>query len=153
MFNSSFTTRFWRKVLKTNSCWLWTASTSNGRYGNISYNSSGDMIKAHRASYILAYGPIPNGLHVCHTCDTPLCVNPSHLFLGTSKDNHKDRNSKGRQAKGTTHGRNKLTELQVKEIRAKYIPRSYSTTKIAQEFGVSQSTIFNILKNKIWKHI
>src|ERR1700733_6940291 len=96
-WNASFEKRFWKKVNKTKTCWLWTASTLGHGYGQISCNSSGNMIKAHRASYILAYGDIALGKSVLHKCDNPRCVNPKHLFLGTVQDNMKDRNNKNRQ--------------------------------------------------------
>lgn len=108
-------------------------------------------MKAHRASYILAYGNFDKNLLVCHKCDTPLCVNPEHLFLGTHSDNIADRDKKSRQARRSKHGKSKLTEIQVKEIRAKYIPIKYSTLRLAKEYKVSQTSIYNIIINKHWK--
>lgn len=76
-------------------CWLWTGSRVNDNYGcaNIDYK----QLLAHRLSYELHHGPIPDGQKVCHSCDTPLCVNPSHLFLGTQKENLEDMTQKGRR--------------------------------------------------------
>lgn len=90
-----------RLVIKTetddNGCWIWQSAT-NGVYGVFSMKSLGfKTIYAHRASWVLFHGDIPEGMHVCHHCDTPLCVNPAHLFLGTAKDNIKDMFSKGRE--------------------------------------------------------
>jgi hypothetical protein len=87
--------RFWRRVDKSNEqgCWLWTGTKVDG-YGQISINGKG--VRAHRLSYKLATGNDPGDLLVCHTCDQRDCVNPSHFFLGTDKDNSRDRNSKGR---------------------------------------------------------
>jgi HNH endonuclease len=151
IFNSSFKDRFWKKVHKTNTCWVWTASTVGHGYGQISWSSAGDMIKAHRASYILHFGPIPEDLCVCHKCDNPSCVNPTHLFLGTANDNIKDRQQKNRGAKKEQMGAAKLTQEKVIEIRKKYIPRVYSTTMLAKEYNVSQHTIFSIINNKTWR--
>jgi hypothetical protein len=89
--------RFWKKVNKTDGCWLWTA-TRIGRYGGFRFE--GRSRTAHRVSWELAFGPIPDGLQVLHHCDTPLCVNPQHLFLGTPLDNARDRDSKGRGYNG-----------------------------------------------------
>lgn len=86
--------RFWKYVHKTESCWLWTGSKVSGRCGNCSAFSSGEL--AHRVSWRLHKGPIPEGLYVCHKCDNGFCVNPDHMFLGTQKDNMDDMISKGR---------------------------------------------------------
>jgi hypothetical protein len=88
-------TRFWSKVHKAeHGCWLWTASFRIGGYGNFMFR--GKPHKAHRVSWILTHGEIPDGALVCHSCDTPACVRPDHLFLGTHQDNMQDMNAKGR---------------------------------------------------------
>lgn len=93
--------KFWSKVSKTDGCWLWTGSRSGNNkrpeslYGSF-YLGSGKKIRAHRYSYEISKGSIPEGMLVCHSCDTPLCVNPDHLWLGTSADNNKDCLDKGR---------------------------------------------------------
>ncbi len=86
--------RFWKYVLKTSSCWLWTAYKLPGGYGMASHNRQ--HILAHRVSYELTHGIIPDRLWVLHRCDNPSCVNPDHLFLGTAKDNTHDAIRKGR---------------------------------------------------------
>jgi hypothetical protein len=89
--------RFWRKVDKSGDCWLWRGGTS--RKGDLIYGAfglGGPDCSAHRASWILSFGPVPPGLLVCHECDTPLCVRPTHLFLGTYQDNVDDMIRKGR---------------------------------------------------------
>jgi len=87
--------RFWRFVNKTDECWLWQgAKVGQGGYGNFGVDKKHHL--AHRVSYELANGPIPDGMWVLHRCDNPPCVNPDHLFLGTRSDNMKDAHQKGR---------------------------------------------------------
>lgn len=93
--------RFWSKVEKTDTCWIWTAAKING-YGVFWH--SGKNMKAHRLSYEAAFSPIPIGLYVLHHCDVPSCVNPAHLFLGTQRDNIQDMDSKGRGRRGIFPG-------------------------------------------------
>lgn len=87
--------RFWEKVKMAgpDQCWIWTADTIGG-YGKIKVEGIHNM--AHRVSYTMHKGPIPKGLHVCHSCDNPPCGNPNHLWLGTVKENMADRDRKGR---------------------------------------------------------
>jgi hypothetical protein len=82
-------------------CWLWQRSVCGGRLKYGQFSIDGRCILAHRASYLLHKGPIPPGMDVCHSCDTPLCVNPDHLFVGTRKRNMEDAKSKGRMATGS----------------------------------------------------
>lgn len=86
--------RFWKHVRKTESCWIWTGGTITG-YGQF-HPTDTRVMKAHRFSWELHYGPIPAGLWVLHRCDTPPCVRPDHLFLGTHADNMADARAKGR---------------------------------------------------------
>lgn len=89
---------FWPNVHFTEGCWLWTAATTNYGYGHIRLKGTED-VSAHRVSWMLAYGSIPEGMHVLHRCDVPACVRPTHLFLGTHADNMADMTAKGRQNK------------------------------------------------------
>lgn len=90
--------RFWPKVQKTDTCWLWTASLNDRGYGQFKVlpGQGHAPMKAHRFSWELHFGPIPAGLVVCHRCDVPSCVNPAHLFIGTQGDNLRDMSAKGR---------------------------------------------------------
>lgn len=136
-------------------CWLWLgASDKNGR-GKLTINRKN--FNAHRISYEIYKGKIKSGLFVCHSCDTPACVNPEHLWLGTQKDNMRDMGDKKRSKFhkgsffGSTHGMSKLTEKQVLEIRNRYVRGNGAI--LAKEFNVSISSIHLIKKNKIWKHV
>ncbi len=91
--------RFWSKVRQSGGCWIWTAGLSKSGYGKFA-PSHRQTVGAHRVSYELFNGEIPDGMCVLHRCDNPPCVNPHHLFLGTQVDNVADRNSKNRQARG-----------------------------------------------------
>jgi hypothetical protein len=90
--------RVWEKVLKTDGCWLWMGSYTNGGYGQVAgpASSGKTMLLVHRVVWELLHGPIPDGLVVCHHCDNPPCCNPRHLFLGTHQDNTLDMVRKGR---------------------------------------------------------
>jgi hypothetical protein len=139
---------FWAKVNKSESCWLWQAATDKDGYGVYGIYGTG-MSKAHRLSYIEKHGSIPESALLCHTCDTPACVNPDHLFPGTCADNHSDRDAKSRQAKGTTNGWQRLTAEQIIKIRASTLP----DRKLATMFQTSHSHIRRIRKREVWKHI
>lgn len=126
-------------------CLLWTRGSYPFGYGSIS--DRGRHLRTHRVSYELHIGPIPPGLFVCHRCDTPACIEPAHLFLGTSSENALDRERKGRGAKtlppvpfGEKHPNAKLTMEQVRFIRSS----AESKSVLAARFGVSLGTIANV---------
>ena len=136
--------RFWRKVDKAgpDDCWLWNACT-NGKYGLIrSPKKPFPYLLAHRVSYELNVGEIPDGLHVMHSCDTPLCVNPKHLSVGTRQDNVDDMVSKNRQKRSKL---NKVDRERIFDMR-----RSGALMReIASVFDVSRPMISMILSGKI----
>jgi len=113
------------------------------------------MSKTTRISWEIQYGPIPEGMHVLHHCDTPACVRPDHLFLGTHTDNMRDRKAKkrGNHPFGSRHGRSKLTEADVLAIRDKYASLNWTQTELATEYGVSQPMIGYIVRRTTWRHI
>lgn len=129
-------------------CIIWLGAESGKGYGQLRISKRTTKI-AHRLSWELSYGPIPKGLCVCHHCDTRLCVNPKHLFLGTKADNNHDRNNKGRSAKGEGHFSAKLKEQDIANIRKDV----RSLRAIARQYGVSPQTILGIKTGRYWKHI
>lgn len=115
-------------------CWLWTGNLNTGGYGRFGVDNARPY--AHRASYEIHFGDIPDGLLVCHRCDNPACVNPQHLFLGTDLDNTKDMIAKGRMRKHC-----KVSDVEVAQIRAEYAAGGVSQTRLAKKFGLTQSWV------------
>ena len=144
--------RFHTKYEKKDSgCWEWTDAKDKKGYGY--YRSPTPTAgKAHRFSALI-HGLDMSQPVIRHMCNNPSCVNPDHLASGSVKDNSDDKVKANRQPMGITNGRAKLTEQQVLEIRAKYIPWAYSIPMLAKEYGVSNQVIGYIIKGKTWKHI
>ena len=131
-------------------CWEWRGAKNRGGYGVV--HAGGQprkILKTHRVSWELANGPIPEGMCVLHHCDTPNCVNPRHLFLGTIADNNQDMKNKGRGARGEQISQAKLTEQGVHGVR-RMLRRGVSPKVIADKSGVSTSTISLIKLGKRW---
>jgi hypothetical protein len=146
--------RFWCRVAEPdeNGCREWTGARYPSGYGHI--RSEDGQQYAHRVAYTLAYGPIPDGLCVCHTCDNRACCNPRHLFLGTPADNIRDAAAKGRMARGERHHSAVLTEAIVREMRRLLRENPDLTyTEIGNRFGVSQMAAWNAITGKTWKHV
>lgn len=172
--------RFWPKVDKNGpvpahmphlgQCWLWKASKTPLGYGWIGMGGHrGKIERAHRVSYMLHFGTIPKGMEICHACDNPSCVNPSHLFLGSHDDNMADMATKGRwtprslpkgelhhlrkcpelAARGEACGGAKLTEEQVRMIRSS----CRSQRDLARELNVDRRTIAFVRQGKTWRHV
>jgi hypothetical protein len=142
--------RFWPKVKKSgpDDCWIWIGAKMSRGYGVISkgHHVEGRAL-AHRISYEMQNGPIPDAaLFVCHRCDTPDCVNPHHLFLGTNADNVRDCYAKGRR---TAPRSPKLSEQNIVAIRASGV----SCLTLADQFSVHHSTITSIRRRKTWKNV
>ena len=142
-FNETVPTRFWAKVDRTETgCWLWTAAKNNKGYGKLSIHGTDHIKKlAHRISWQLRYGEIPEGMHVLHLCNTPACVKPTHLFLGTHQENMQDK---------LNHGRAHYTSSKFSEETRKLITSMrgarQSLNKIAAVVGCDKATIGRYLK-------
>lgn len=143
-------TRFWSKVVRKGpqECWLWQGATYyTSGYGM--FYPTAKHVGAHRASWELEHGLVPEGLCVLHTCDVRLCVNPEHLWLGTRGDNNRDRAEKGRSSdrRGELNPNAKLCVEQVREIRM----AAATSDELALTYGVARRTINNILSYTTWK--
>jgi hypothetical protein len=150
-FAVSLHDRFMTKVEKSDGCWVWRASTdSRTGYGRFGLHPGAAPWLAHRVSYSLFVGPIPDGLWVLHHCDNPPCVRPDHLFVGTHGDNMADAAAKGRLATGEKNGQAKLTAEKVGAIRREYVSGSVSHRELAGRYGVGRSHIGAILRGERW---
>jgi hypothetical protein len=144
-------------VNPTTDCHEWQGAKFNG-YGRLTVGSRVDgsrhQTTAHRASYVLHHGEVPEGHEICHKCDNPSCINPAHLFAGTRQDNVEDREAKGRgnQNKGSKVRTSKLVEADIVQIK---ILRSNgeSMRSIARIFKVHHKVIMEIIKGTAWKHV
>lgn len=129
---------------------MWTGCVVR-RYGQMRWH--GERHRTHRLSWILANGPIPDGLWVLHHCDVPLCVNPAHLFLGTVQDNKRDEVAKGRQLRGTAHPSSKCDPETVRRVRWLY-SGGWTPTMISRlEGNVTVGMVPHIVTGRSWGHI
>lgn len=148
--------RFMTKFAKGlgDACWEWQAAKTSRGYGKIGAGGKrGKTLLAHRLSYRIHLGEIPEGLQVCHKCDNRACVNPDHLFLGTNSDNVQDMISKGRFVSYDMNGEKnpsaKLSAQQAETIKLR-LKSGECRRKIAADFGVSYSLIGEIARGKLW---
>lgn len=161
--------RFMSKVQESGDCWLWTARTKPKGYGmfDVSHEGRERTLLAHRFAYEVSNGEIPEGLMVLHTCDTPSCVNPQHLFLGTHRDNMDDMISKGRSTRGernptklypdrvtrgVQHPKTHLTENDVCDIRWQRA-LGHTLREIGERYGMTTGAIHSIVARKTWRHV
>jgi len=147
--------KFWSRVNKTSNCWLWTGARQSKKgvpvYGNVAINKQ--WLGAHRISWMLAFGAIPEGAWVLHKCDNPVCVNPKHLFLGTVIDNNRDMWAKRRGISNLPeHGNAKVSIEDVKKIRRLYAGGMIQA-EIAKKFGTCQANISRIVLKKSWPNV
>jgi len=157
--------RFLAKVESQGECWVWTGSRYPKGYGRFWFLDV--FVRAHRWAYLFFVGGIPDGLKVCHNCpggDNPSCVNPAHLFLGTSRENNDDAIKKGRmltmselsaratRAVGERHPKAKLTDEQVRDIRARHAAGE-SIKGIARSLPLGRTTVQQVIRRKSWNHL
>lgn len=152
--------RFWKFVEKTETCWNWKGGIENWGYGIFAHQIEGKKqritARAHRFIWTALFGSIPNGFYVCHRCDNPKCVRPSHLFLGTPKDNAFDRDQKGRAGKTgykqtpETAFKGKINPEKAKEIRRLHLTEGVTQADLAKQFGVCNQSISNVILKKTW---
>ena len=135
--------RFWSKVKKTRSCWLWTGSNDRKGYGRININARG-VVFANRVSWVMANGDLPENTCVLHRCDNPACVRPKHLFVGAMTDNHKDMRAKGRMFR-------KLTDAALADIRTGMSTRRHGfIARMARKHSVTKSAVWRVVHGKTW---
>ena len=153
-FPQDFLHRFWPRVQKTATCWLWLGTCANKGYGQIRFQNR--MTLTHRIAWELHYGPIPAGLFVCHHCDNPPCCNPAHLFLGTNHDNLMDSSRKGRHKNpsflGSSNPYSKLKESDIVTIRLLQ-QNGLPQRSLAKQYNVSEALISRIIHRTIWSHV
>jgi len=140
MENKSILERFESKFQKTNGCWIWTGAKEKKGYGLFRLGTNNKI--ASRVSFVLYKGEIPKGKLVCHTCDTPSCVNPDHLFLGTHKENLEDMTKKNRRF-------SILNKFDIPIIRDA-LAEGFSCKQIAGYFKVTDTAIRRIRNNQVW---
>lgn len=140
--------RFWSKVDKSSECWEWQAEKNQHGYGGFYF--LGKKQKAHRVSWQLTYGDIPDGQLVLHTCDNPSCVNPLHLWLGTQDDNMKDCAAKGRTAHTAHHGQDNPMAKLSNDMAAQIYLDERRHFEIAESYEVSSKVVGKIKRGELW---
>jgi endogenous inhibitor of DNA gyrase (YacG/DUF329 family) len=147
--------RFWKYVVVSDDCWGWSGTLDEKGYGRVRTWVEDRWIPrlAHRVSWELHRGPIPDGLSVLHSCDNPPCTRPEHLFLGNQLDNMQDCASKDRHTRGERSATAKLTEAQVIEMRARFAAGERNYSKLGREYGVSAVQVRSIILRERWKYL
>lgn len=148
--------RFWNKVDKAglNDCWLFTGAKSEKGYGRFWYSAT-KYLRAHRLAYVLAKGPIPEGMEIIHSCDNPLCCQPAHLSANTHQKNMDDMTSRNRTngPKGRRQHLAKMDEEKVLQIRQMYTTGKYNKSALARLFNIRPATVNQIVTRLTWTHI
>ena len=147
-------------------CWLWQGASDHQGYGLHWWK--GRLLRAHRLAFVASGGRIPPGKIVCHRCDTPQCINPQHLFVGTYRDNTHDASGKKRMALGlrngaytqpatrrigSLNGRALLTDKAVRAIRIRFATTKTTKARLALRYRISETTIHKIINRWLWKHV
>lgn len=143
---------FWKRVKKSEGCWLWAGPLTSTGYGDF-YTSRYFRCLAHRFSYELAHGSIPQGMEVRHKCDNPPCVNPDHLEMGTHLENMRDSVARNRNAKGERQGCAKLTVYKVQEARTLYASGNFTYQELGHRYQVDRQVISKAIRRLTWAHV
>lgn len=142
------------QINETTGCWEWQKHRNNYGYGKLTVSGRG--VYAHRLSYELCNGSIPQGMDLMHKCDNPRCINPDHLSVGTRSQNMKDCSTRGRakiptsKSYGESNGASKLREVDIRSIR-RLLDKGCTQREIAERFGISQSQVSHIKLGRAWK--
>lgn len=146
---------FWSHVDFMGDCWEWRGATTQWGYGKLRY--AGHDFTAHRCSFEFAHGALGRDEWVLHSCDNPPCVKPSHLFRGDAKLNTQDMIAKGRAARlgaqGRANAHSVVTEGQVVEMRARFAAGDATPIELADQFGITNSAVNQILRGRTWSHV
>jgi hypothetical protein len=156
--SKSVETRFWEKVERPtpDQCWRWVGNVNDQGYGVLRRPGTAATHRvwlAHRLSWEMHFGKIPDGLCVLHRCDNPSCVNPAHLFTGTREENNADKKAKGRQPHniGSTNPNAKITEDKAREVR-ELVASGVTQMKVASIFGIKQPQVSRIVRGENWRN-
>jgi HNH endonuclease len=140
---------FWARVIKTEMCWPRPFDLNADGYGRVSVGHPAHRVLAHRHAFELSFGPIPEGMDVCHRCDNPPCVRPDHLFLGSHADNLADMRAKDRQVRGERHGMVKMSTELAREAKRR-LAAGEPRRQVADALGLTGSSVAHIANGESW---